>query len=46
MLSTNNPITVIMKNNPITNNVEVILVKIPQPIELPMPPKHWLKKYN
>ena len=46
MKSNIQPISVIMTRNPITNEVEVKIIKIPHPQELPQPPAKWLKCNN
>ena len=39
-------INVIMSRNPITNKVEIKIIRIPEPKELPLPPSEWLKYNN
>ena len=46
MVSNIQPISVIMTTNRITNKLEVKIIKIPHPQELPQPPAKWLKSNN
>lgn len=42
----NNPISIIITKILNTNKIEVKLIKIPHPQEVPLPPAKWLKHNN
>jgi hypothetical protein len=42
----NNPISIIMTRISNTNNVQVKIIKTPDPQEVPLPPAKWLKQNN